>query len=175
MNDSRAVAIPGRCPLLEGMRILRCLVIVAAVLAGLAGAKKPEVDLRVHAEGTESEAPTFTFPATLLNGTPTYLRRLPLITQREVREVYPFQVQDGSYGVYLLLDSHGGRLLEQFTMERQGRLLVVMLNGRQVSNLMVDRPIKDAIVGIPRGLTSDDVDYLASVFPVTGEPTKKRR
>jgi hypothetical protein len=151
--------------------------IVAAALFCVAGAKKPTIDLRVHAEGTEAEAPTFAIPATLLNGRPTFLQRMPLATQSEIEAVYPFAAADGSEGVYLKLGAHGSRLLQQHTMSQQGKMLVVMLNGRMVSNLLVDRPIADGIVAIPRGLTQEDIAILTSSFPVLGQQnsTKKKR
>jgi hypothetical protein len=153
------------------------LAFVALALLCLGGAKKPPmVDIRIHALGTEAEAPTFAIPATLLNGTPVFLQRMPLLSQREVNAVYPFVAADGSHGTYLRVDNHGSRLLQQHTMSRRGELLVVLVNGRQVSNLLVDRPIDDGIVSIPRGLSADDIDLLTSVFPVIGqEATPKKR
>ncbi len=142
----------------------------------VAGAKKPVVDVRIHAEGTEAEAPTFAIPATLLNGRPAFLQRMPLVSQSEIEAVYPFAAADGSQGVYLKLGVHGSRLLQQHTMSQQGKTLVVMINGRMVSNLLVDRPVNDGIVSIPRGLTQEDISLLTSVFPVLGqENTKKKR
>lgn len=146
-----------------------------AALLCLGGAKKPVMDVRIHALGTAAEAPTFAIPANLLNGTPVFLQRMPLVSQREIKAVYPFIAADGSHGTYLKLDNHGTSLLHQHTMSRRGDQLVVLLNGRQVSNLLVDRPIDDGIVSIPRGLSADDVALLTTVFPVLGEPTGKRR
>lgn len=146
----------------------------AAALLCTGGAKKPAIDLRIHGEGIAAEAPTFAFPATLLNGQETFLSRMPLLTQREVRAVYPFPAADGTEGVYLKLDNHGTGLLQQHSMERRGRTLVVLLNGRQVSNLLVDRPVTDGIVNIPRGLSAEDITLLTTVFPVLGESGKKR-
>jgi len=100
---------------------------------------------------------------------------MPLITQREVRAIYPFPAADGSEGVYLKLDNHGTGLLQQHTMERRGRTLVVLLNGRQVSNLVVDRPVTDGIVSIPRGLSPEEITLLSTVFPVMGETGGERR
>lgn len=156
------------------MRLSR-LLLAAAALACVAGAKKPVIDLRVHAEGTEAEAPTFAIPATLLNGRPTFLQRMPLATQSEIDAIYPFAAADGSQGVYLKLGAHGSRLLQQHTMSQQGKLLVVMLNGRMVSNLLVDRPIDDGIIAIPRGLTPEDIAVLTSAFPVLGQESKKKQ
>jgi len=158
------------------MKFSRPLIVAAALLC-VAGAKKPTIDLRVHAEGTEAEAPTFAIPATLLNGRPAFLQRMPLATQSEIEAVYPFAAADGSQGVYLKLGAHGSRLLQQHTMSQQGKMLVVMLNGRMVSNLLVDRPIADGIVAIPRGLTQEDIAVLTSSFPVLGQQnsTKKKR
>ncbi len=149
--------------------------VFAAALLCTGGAKKPVVDLRIHGEGIAAEAPTFAFPATLLNGRETYLSRMPLITQREVRSIYPFPAADGSEGVYLKLDNHGTGLLQQHTMERRGRTLVVLLNGRQVTNLLVDRPVTDGIVSIPRGLSPEDIALLRTAFPVIGEAGGPRR
>ncbi len=150
------------------------LVALASLFLCTAAAKKPVLDLRVHATGTEAEAPSFAFPATLINGTPVFLQRMPLLTQREVNSIFPFNAADGSQGVYLKLGAHGSRLLQQHTSARGGSMLVVMLNGRQVSNLLVDRPVDDGIVCIPRGLTADDVQFLTTVFPVTGQEGKKK-
>jgi len=156
------------------MKALRLLVVVGA-LACVAGAKKPVLDLRIHAQGTEAEAPTFAIPATLLNGTPTFLQRMPLITQSEIESIYPFAAADGSQGVYLKLGQHGSRLLQQHSMSQQGQLLVVMLNGRMVSNLLVDRPITDGIVCIPRALTQEDIALLTSAFPIIGQEGKSKK
>lgn len=150
------------------------LLFVAALLC-TGGAKKPAVDLRIHGEGIAAEAPSFAFPATLLNGQEVYLSRMPLITHREIRSIFPFPAADGSEGVYLKLDNHGTGLLQQHTMERRGRTLVVLLNGRQVINLIVDRPVTDGIVSIPRGLSPEEITLLRTAFPVMGETGKKGR
>ncbi|MEX1045358.1 MAG: hypothetical protein WEC73_04445 [Chthoniobacterales bacterium] len=151
------------------------LAVAAAALLCLGGAKKPFVDLRVHAPGTAAEAPTFAIPATLLNGAAVFLQRMPLLTQREIKAIYPFLAADGSHGTYLKLDNHGTRLLHQHTMSRRGELLVVMLNGRQVSNLLVERSIDDGIITIPRSLSADEITLLTSIFPVLGQESQKRR
>ena len=149
-------------------------ILCVASLLCTGGAKKPVVELRIHGEGIAAEAPPFAFPATLLNGRQTFLSRMPLITQREIHSVFPFAAADGSEGIYLKLDNHGSALLKQYTMERSGRLLAVFFNGRQVSNLVVDRPVNDGIVSIPRGLDSTEVELLTSAYPVIGESGKKR-
>jgi hypothetical protein len=156
------------------MPALRLAVLAAALLC-LGGAKKPVVDVRIHALGSAAEAPTFAIPATLLNGTPVFLARMPLLSQREIKAVYPFVAADGSHGTYFKVDNHGTRLLHQHTMSRRGELLVVLLNGRQVSNLLVDRVIDDGIITIPRGLSADDLAVLTSVFPVLGQEGRERR
>ncbi|MGA0112021.1 MAG: hypothetical protein ACO3PN_07955 [Chthoniobacterales bacterium] len=153
----------------------RRLAFVAAALLFAAGAKKPVLDLRIHAEGTEAEAPTFAIPATLLDGRPAFLQRMPLVSQSEVDAIYPFPAADGSQGIYFKLGAHGSRLLQQHTMSQQGKLLVVMLNGRMVSNLLVDRAINDGIVCIPRGLSPDDIALLAGAFPVLGQENAEKK
>jgi len=156
------------------MRFVR-LTLLASLIFCMGAAKRPSLDLRIHALGTAAEAPTFAYPATLLNGTPIFLQRMPLLTQREVVSVFPFAAKDGTEGIYLKLGAHGSRLLEQNTMTRRGTMLVVLLNGRQVSNLLVDRPINDGIVCIPRGLNADEISLLTAAFPVMGEHGGKSR
>lgn len=156
------------------MKSLRLAAALAALLC-VAGAKKPVIDLRIHAQGSEAEAPTFAIPATLLNGQPVFLQRMALITQSEVDAIYPFAAADGSQGVYLKLGPHGSRLLQQHTSTKKGEFLVVMLNGRMVSNLLIDRPIDDGILSIPRGLSADDIAVMETVFPVVGQEGKKKK
>ena len=157
------------------MPILRLVVVGAALLCLGAAKKPPVVDIRIHALGTAAEAPTFAIPATLLNGTPVFLERMPLLSQREIKAIYPFVAADGSHGTYFKVDNHGSRLLLQHTMSRRGEMLVVLVNGRQVSNLLVDRPIDDGIVSVPRGLSADDIALLTSVFPVIGQESAPKR
>ena len=155
------------------MQYLRVAAIAAAILC-LGGAKKPVIDLRVHTLGSADEAPTFAIPSTLLNGTPVYLQRLPLVTDREVSSIFPFPAGDGTHGVYFKLDNHGARLLQQHTMTSHGSTLVVILNGVQVANLMVDRPVDDGIFRIPRGLADEDIAFLSTVFPVMGQDNTQK-
>lgn len=135
------------------------------------------VDLRIHGLGKAEDAPTFAIPAKLMNGTEVYLQRMPLATQSEVTSIYPFPAGDGTSGMYFKLGLHGSQLLQQHTMTRKGSMLVVLLNGVQVANLLVDRPVTDGIFSIPRGLTPEDVAFLSTVFPVMGQENvgKKRR
>lgn len=156
------------------MRFLR-FALAVGLLFCTGAAKKPTLDLRVHALGTAAEAPTFAYPTTLLNGTPVFLQRMAMLTEREVSSVYPFSAADGSQGIYLKLGAHGSRLLQQYTASNRGAMLVVLLNGRQVSNLLVDRPVNDGIVCIPRGLNDDEISLLSLAFPVMNQQGGKAR
>jgi hypothetical protein len=156
------------------MRFLHLAAIAAGILC-LGGAKKPVVDLRVHGLGNADEAPTFAIPAQLMNGTQVYLQRMPLVTQTEVTSIFPFPAGDGTSGMYFKLGLHGTQLLQQHTMTRKGSTLVVLLNGVQVANLLVDRTVSDGVFRIPRGLTAEDVAFLSTVFPVMGQETVKKK
>jgi hypothetical protein len=158
----------------DGMRIFHIAALACCLLC-LGGAKKPVVDLRVHALGKEEEAPSFAVPGTLMNGTQVYLQRMPLVTQSEVTSIFPFPAGDGTSGMYFKLGQHGSQLLQQHTMTRQGSTLVVMLNGVQVANLLVDRPVRDGVFRIPRGLTPEDVAFLSTVFPVMGQEAEGKK
>lgn len=151
----------------------RILLLLLAALLCLGMARKPPLSLRLHGEGTASEAPTFAFPANLLSGRPVYLQRMPLVTEREIRAFHAFEADDGSYGACFQLDNHGRKLLEQFSMSRRGTYLVAIFNGRQVADLFVDRTVSDGILCIKRGLTSEDVTLLGRHFGVIGGKPRK--
>jgi hypothetical protein len=43
-----------------------------------------------------------------------------------------------------------------------------------VSNLVVDRPVTDGIVSIPRGLDAAEIELLTAAYPVLGETGTRR-
>lgn len=100
---------------------------------------------------------------------------MPLLNEHDIRAVSPFHATDGSYGIYLLLDQHGANLLSQYSLEHMGRgkELVVMLNGRHVTDLVVDKPVRDGIFPIPSGLSIIEAAKIANAYPIAGQEKNK--
>lgn len=161
--------LPEAVPLL----LVLALALSAVPSANAAGSnrKKEALSLRIHGEGGAEEGEKFTVPVVLMDGRRTALSIMPLLTEHDVKSVYPFKAPDGSYGAYLRLDTHGANLLTQYSIERMGRnnVLAVMLNGRQVIDVLVDKPVRDGIFCIPAGMTMIEEARLVNFFPITGQ------
>jgi len=156
------------------------LALVSQASAGSSNKKKEIVTIRIHGEGSPEEGDKFTTSVVLLDGRKTYLSIMPLLSEHDIKAVYPFKAPDGSYGAYLRLDNHGSNLLTQYSIEKQGRgsVLAVMMNGRQVADLIVDAPVKDGLFYIPSGLSMLEEARMVNAFPIMGEensPSQKKK
>lgn len=139
--------------------------------AGGSNGKKDAFAIRIHGEGSPEDGEKFAVPVVLLDGRKTTLSVMPLLNEHDIKAVYPFRAADGSYGAYLRLDGHGANLLTQYSIEKSGRnsILAVMVNGRQVVDVMVDKPTRDGIFCIPYGMTLLESAKMANRFPVMGQ------
>ena len=170
-----------RLPLLAALLALAlALPALPPALAGASGKKKELLAVRVHGEGSPEDGEKFAVPVVLLDGRRTTLSIMPLLNEHDIRSVYPFRAPDGTYGVYLRLDGHGANLLTGYSVERMGRnsVLAVMVNGRQVVDVLVDKPVRDGVFCIPSGLTMVEAARFANSFPVAGQensPSQKKK
>jgi hypothetical protein len=142
--------------------------------------KKDILTVRIHGEASPEDGDKFATPVTLLDGRKTSLSIMPLLNEHDIKSVYPFKTPDGSGGAYLRLDPHGANLLALYSIAKKGRgnVLAVMVNGRQVSDLVVDKAVNDGIFVIPSGLTMTEEARLVNAYPVTGQennPDQKKK
>jgi len=167
---------------LTGMRSFPAKALVATLFAaclssafaGGANKKKETFSIRIHGEASPEDGEKFSVPVVLLDGRKTTLAIMPLLSEHDIRSVCPFKAPDGSGGAYLRLDGHGSNLLTEYSIEHMGRnkILAVMVNGRQVADLVVDAPVKDGIFVIPSGMTMVEEAKLVSAFPLMGQENK---
>ena len=149
---------------------------LAASLLGLApvllhaGEKKlPPVTVRLHGEGNEKEGASFVSQIELkVPAKKIFIRKVPVITERDIKSFYPFPAQDGTVGAYFRLDPHGTDKLQQFTIEDRGRLSVVLVNGRVACALQVTKVVADGILYVASGFLPDEIPRLAAKYPVIG-------
>ena len=149
-----------------------------AAHAGGSNKGKEILTLRIHCEGSAEDGEKFTVPVTLLDGRKAHMSVMPILTEHEVKAVYPFKAPDGTGGAYLKLDGHGANLLTQCSLEKRGSVLAVLVNGRQAADLMVDAPVRDGIFVIPSGLTMTEEARLVNAFPLMGQenaPDQKKK
>lgn len=156
------------------------LLLEPSVQAGASPKKKHVFTVRIHGEGSSEDGDKFTVPLTLLNGRKAYLSIMPLLSEHDIKAVYPFRAADGSGGIYLKLDNHGANLLTQYSIEHMGgnTVLAVMINGRQAVDLLVDAPVRDGVFVIPYGLTMAEEAEFVNAYPVVGEennPKQKKK
>jgi hypothetical protein len=154
----------------------------AQAQAGSSNKKKKEdiFAIRVYGEGSAEDGEKFIVPMVLLDGRKAYLSIMPLLSEHDIKAVYPFRAADGSGGAYLRLDGHGANLLTEYSTEHMGRkqVLVVMVNGRQVVDLLVDKPVNDGVLVIPYGLTMSEEAHLVNLYPIIGhekDPKQKKK
>ncbi len=145
------------------MRRFPVLLLVAALgLGSVAGAKKkPAVTVRFYAEVNEDNGDVFGTTVPLLDGSGSIrVSKVATISEQDITSFSPFQNTDGSIGVYLNLDDHGKFLLETLSMEQRGKVVIALVNGRHVTDLLIDKRISDGIAVIPSGLTPEDLDAM---------------
>src|SRR5437868_5434481 len=80
---------------------------------------------------------------------------------------------NGTFGALFQLDEHGRLALETLSIEHRGSVLVVMVNGRAATELMIDRRVSDGQLYIASGVTAADIELMRKDWPQIGQ--KKRR
>lgn len=150
------------------------LVLGLSVVPLHAGEKKPPpVSIRLHSEGNEKEGDSFVTPVELTNPQKkVFIRRVPILTERDIKKFLPFPGRDGMVGAYFFLDPHGADKLEQFTTEDRGKLAVVMINGRVGAALKVDKRVTDGILFVPGGIMPNEIELLQAKYPVIGRESE---
>ena len=163
-----------RILLLLGITALT-LIAMSPVHAGASNKKKDVFTIRIHGEASPEDGEKFSVPVILLDGRKTSLSIMPLLNEHDIKSVYPFKNPDGTGGAYLRLDGHGSNLLTEYSIERMGRgnILAVMVNGRQVTDLVVDKAIRDGIFVSPSGMTMAEEARLVNAFPIMGQENSK--
>ena len=141
-----------------------------------AAEKKPSAILiRLHAEGNPREGDTFVVPVTLVNPPKqTVIRKVPIVTERDIVAFYPFAAADGTIGCYFKLDADGTNKLMQHTIEFRDTLVVAMINGRVACTMMVGQKMTDGIMPFPSGFVPREIVELQARYPIIGKEREFR-
>ncbi len=159
-----------------GMFRLRALLILLVAFSSLGMAKKPPpLTVRFHSETNPNDTSTFGMQVQLTNPPrQAFVSKVPEFSEEDIEAVFPFPAADGTLGCAFQLDAHGKLALETMSRDKTGKVLVVVVNGRQVVNMVIDRPVTDGVVTIQSGLTPAEIALLQKKFRTLGQSGKKR-
>ena len=142
--------------------------------ASSASAKSKKCTVRVHGQGNENDGAVFATPVTTpISGKNIFIEKIATISEHDVSAYRPYQVANGGFGVLLQLDDHGRLALDTLSVERRGSTVLVFINGRIVTELLIDRRVSDGQIFIASGLTAADIESMQKTWPQIG--AKKRK
>ena len=148
--------------------------LIVALLTISATGKDRHCIFRVHAEANPQDTAVFSSSIrALFSGKQVAIERIPRLSERDVVAFYPYSASDGTYGVLFQLDEHGRIALDALSVERRGSLLFVLINGRPITELQIDRRVSDGRIYIASGLTKADIDLMKKDWRLIGEKKKR--
>ncbi len=155
------------------IRLVLILLTVSPLLLQAGQTKPPAVSLRLFAEGNEKEGESFVTPVELTSPQKRiFVRKVPILSEKDIKAFFPFPGRDGMIGAYFRLDPHGSDKLDQFTTEDRGKLAVIMINGRVAAALKVEQRVTDGILYLSGGLLPNEVALLEMKYPIIGRESE---
>ena len=157
-------------PMTRALAIGLLLILVAP----LASAKSKKCTVRLHVQGNENDGSVFTTPVTTpISGKNIFIEKIPTISEHDVSAYRPYAAANGTFGALLELDEHGKLALDTLSVERRGSTALVFIDGRIVTEFLIDRRVSDGQIFIASGLTAADIASMEKTWPKIG--AKKRK
>ena len=147
--------------------------IIAGLVALSSCQQKPYTVYFLNEAAGGSDGSTTKF-ILMYNGHP--YERMPIVTHEKIASYHSFMnMQDGSYGVVFTLKREWQRTLQSHTTNRQGMLILPVVNGLAFQPVRIEAPITDGRLVIWSGLNGYDLKQLArNIKPENPEMEKKR-
>jgi hypothetical protein len=152
---------------------MRLLMLVLLALGCVAGAQRadPKIFVRFHAQ-TDALDGSFSTTVRLLNPKrDIFVEKVPSLSERDITSFYPYRAPDGTYGVAFQMDRHGQLTLQNLSMQSRGKMLIATVNGRLVTPLIIDKPIRDGIIYVPFGFAAAEIKALGESYKLTSQTT----
>src|SRR5687767_13402755 len=107
----------------------RLVLLAASSLCFLGMAKKESpITVRFHAEANAHDTEKFAAPVPFKNPPRQgFIERVSVISERQIKAIYPFEAPDGSWGCAFMLDNRGRLALEVVSTQRRGSSLVAFI------------------------------------------------
>jgi len=158
---------PSRCTPMHALRY--ALPLLALFFCGFA--KKPKLSVRFHVEALHNSGGKFTVPCKFhFPERQGYIEAIPFASDRNIQAIYPVTQPDGSIGCAFQLDPDGRLGLESISTDRRTASMVMFMStkqgGHQVIDLVLDKPIRDGIIYIPKGISPGEMDMLKKLYPM---------
>src|SRR6266404_6313134 len=148
--------------------------LIVAFLAVSATGKDRHCVFRVHVQANPNDTAIFSSSVrATYSGKQVAIERMPRLSERDVVAFYPYEAGNGNYGALFQLDDHGRLALDTLSIERRGSMLFVIINGRPVTELQIDRRVSDGRIYIASGLTKADIDSMKKSWPLIGGKKKR--
>jgi hypothetical protein len=161
----------------EVKKFLRAALLLAISLSTVAMAKRPQVTVRFHVEANPKDGDSFLIPVVLQPGNVQgVVEKMPALSERDVTAVYPVDAGDGTFGCVFQFDVQGNLRLKTFSASRLGSRLVAFVGTktgiRQQGQWIIDKPINDGMIFVPRGFSAAEVADLKKNFRLIGHTAK---
>jgi len=164
---------PPMQPRLAAILIMLFIGLCPVVSAGGKADNKASVSVHLETEGTDN--PKMIFPQQVGSQT-RYFRRVPEVGAKDVISFSPFPSDaGGDYGVVFKLKDNASRRLAAVTSANQGRWLLIMINGRAVDGVVIDRQVDDGVVVAWKGVNLADIAVLDDSMPRIGQEGQKKK
>jgi hypothetical protein len=162
------------------MRLAPFLLSLFALLFLGAAKKQPLLTVRFHAEANRHDGEPFAMPVKFRSPEREgFAERVPTISERDIVSIYPVPAADGSFGCAFQLNKHGTLALATLSTEKRGKSLVVFVatagGMHQVIDMIIDKPIRDGVVYVPRGLTQLEITAMEKQFAIMGQGGRKKQ
>jgi hypothetical protein len=126
--------------------------------------------LRIHAEANPQDTAVFsTSVRAQLSGKNVAIEKIPRLSERDVAAFYPYSLGKGNYGALFQLDEHGKLALDTLSIERRGGFVFVLINGRAITELQIDKRVSDGKIYIASGLTAADIELMKKDWRLIGQ------
>ena len=156
------------------MQRLPAILLLLLCLTAPVRARPRHCMLRVHCEANPQDTAVFSSAVRAqLSGREVAIEKIPRISENDVEAFYPYPLGNGNFGVLLQLDEHGKVALDELSIERRGGYLFVFINGRAITELQIDKRVRDGQLYIASGLTLADINLMKKDWKLIGG--KKRR
>ncbi len=156
----------------------RFLLFGLALVALTGFARKNTLTVRAHVEANGAEGAPFAHPVKFKNPPRDgFMSSVPAVSERNITGVYAIRADDGTWGCAFRLNMEGRIALETLSREHRGSSLVVFIATKtgthQVIDMVIDKPVNDGILYVPRGMTDGEVVMLQKKFKVIGPAAQK--
>jgi hypothetical protein len=166
--------------MLPRMKLTTRFALILFAAASLGMSDKPKVTVRFHSEANRNDTSSFSTPIKLAYAQrEAHINRVPEFSERNIKAIFPWKTRDGTWGCAFKLNESGRIRLETISSDNRGAAMVAFIGTKkgmhQVIDMVIDRPITDGIVAIPRGITDIEMLVLKAQFKILGEEPEKKK